>query len=90
MQNNQINMAEQKLLQLTISRVDAPVFDGGVVSVTVPGSEGEMTLMADHVALISALKPGIITIKQADGSVIVHELTSGTLEVHDNNATILI
>ncbi|PIW96898.1 hypothetical protein COZ82_02485 [Candidatus Kaiserbacteria bacterium CG_4_8_14_3_um_filter_38_9] len=79
-----------KLLQLNISRVDAPVFDGGVVSVTVPGSEGEMTLMADHMALISALKPGIITIKQADESVVTHEITSGTLEVHDNHATILI
>jgi len=79
-----------KLLQLTISRVDAPVFDGGVVSVTVPGREGGMTLLADHGALISALKPGIITIKQADGSVVTYELTNGTLEVHDNHATILI
>ncbi|PJC56439.1 hypothetical protein CO026_00295 [Candidatus Kaiserbacteria bacterium CG_4_9_14_0_2_um_filter_41_32] len=79
-----------KLLNLTISRVDAPVFDGGVVSVTVPGSEGEMTLMADHMALISALKPGVITIRQTDDLDIVHEITNGTIEVHDNHATILI
>ena len=83
-------MAEQKLLKLTISRVDAPIFDGAVISVTVPGSEGEMTLLADHVPLISALKTGMITIRQADGSVIAHDLTGGTLEIHENHATILI
>jgi len=79
-----------KLLQLTISKVDAPVFDSEVVSVTVPGSEGEMTLLADHVALISALKPGVITIRQADGEDVTHKITNGTLEVYNNHATILI
>ena len=49
-------MAQQKLLKLTIARVDGPLFDGEVVSVTVPGASGEMTLLAEHAALISPLK----------------------------------
>lgn len=83
-------MSEQKLLQLTIARVDAPVFTGGVVSVTVPGSEGEMTLMADHEAIISALKEGVITYRLPDGTEESVTLTLGTLELRDNHATILI
>ena len=51
-----------KLLNLTISRVDLPVFDGEVVSVTVPGTAGEMTLLANHAPIISPLKEGTILI----------------------------
>lgn len=84
-------MADQKLLKLTISKVDAPAFNGEVVSVTVPGAAGEMTLMANHEALISPLKAGTITVRTSDGaSPQTFEVTAGTLEVSNNHATILI
>ena len=83
-------MAEQKLLQLTITRVDGPVFDGEVVSVAVPGTAGDMELLAGHEALISPLKSGEVRIKKADGTTEAFPLTSGTLEVSHNHATILI
>lgn len=83
-------MAEHKLLNLTISRVDGAVFSGEVVSVTVPGSEGEMTLLANHEPLISALKAGVVSYTATDGTTHTHDITSGTLEVRDNTATILI
>jgi F-type H+-transporting ATPase subunit epsilon len=79
-----------KLLNLTIARVDGPVFAGEVVSVTVPGTEGEMTLLAEHTALVSALKIGTVTYELPSGESINHDITSGTMEVRDNHATILI
>ena len=79
-----------KLLKLTISKVDAPVFDGDVVSVTVPGSEGEMTILADHTALISVLKAGVISVLGEDSSKQTFDVTSGTLEISNNHATVLI
>lgn len=83
-------MAKNKTLNLTIARVDAPVFAGEVASVTVPGSEGEMTLLADHTPLMSALKAGTITVRKADGSTEVFAVESGTLEVSQNQVTILL
>jgi len=83
-------MAEIKTLNLTIARVDAPVFSGPVISVTVPGSEGEMTLLADHAPLMSALKAGKITLKKADSQVETFEVNTGTLEVSNNQVTILL
>jgi F-type H+-transporting ATPase subunit epsilon len=83
-------MAEQKLLKLTITRVDGPVFDGEVISVAVPGAAGAMELLAGHESLISPLKGGEIRIKKADGSVESFALKSGTLEVSSNHATVLI
>ena len=79
----------QNLLKLTISKVDGPVFDGEVVSVSVPGIEGDMTILAHHTALISPLKAGVIQIDKVDGQETL-DIISGTLEISDNHATILI
>lgn len=67
-------MAEQNLLKLTVSKVDAPVFDGEVISVHLPGAAGEMEIMANHEPLISPLKAGVLTIKKTDGTSEVHEI----------------
>ena len=83
-------MAEQRLLKLTIARVDGPVFDGEVISVAVPGMAGDMELLAGHEALISPLKKGEVRVKKADGTTETFALTQGTLEVSNNHATILI
>lgn len=83
-------MADQKLLKLTISRVDGPVFDGDVIAVAVPGVAGEMQLLANHEALISPLKQGAITVTRDDKSIESFDIDSGTLEVSNNHATILI
>jgi F-type H+-transporting ATPase subunit epsilon len=83
-------MTEQKTLQLTIARVDVPVFSGSVVSVTVPGSEGEMTLLADHTPLMTALRAGTITLRKEGGEEETFAVTSGTLEVSQNQVTVLL
>ena len=79
-----------KLLKLTLSKVDAPVFDGDVVSVTVPGTEGEMTILADHTALITVLRAGLVTIKTEIGELVTYQIESGTLEISNNHATVLM
>ncbi len=83
-------MSEQKTLQLNIARIDGSLFTGEVVSVTVPGSEGEMTLLADHTPLMSVLRAGTLLIKKADGSTEEFPVTAGTIEVSKNTVTILL
>ncbi len=83
-------MAELKLLKLTIARVDGPVFQGQVVSVVLPGSAGTMELYANHEPLISPLRAGDIRIKKEGGEVETISITTGTLEVSGNHATVLI
>ena len=78
-----------KQLNLIISRVDGPVFEGQVESVTVPAEVGEMTILADHEAFISPLKAGTITVRKHDGEE-THEVASGLLEISNNQATVLI
>src|SRR3989338_2178995 len=83
-------MAEQKTLQLNIARVDGSLFMGEVVSVTVPGSEGEMTLLPDHTPLVSALRAGTITLRKADGEAEEFVVVAGIFEVRKTSVIILL
>lgn len=79
----------KQLLELTIAKVGGAVFDGAVESVTVPGADGEMTLLAHHEALISPLKAGTITV-QTPSDKKIFDIESGTLEISDNRAIVLL
>jgi len=83
-------MAPQKTFHLTIARVDGPLFEGDVSSVTVPGVEGEMTLLAEHSAIVSPLKAGVVTVRAEGGEQFFEVEESGTLEVSGNQATVLM
>ena len=76
-------MASTKTIHVMIAKVDGPLFDGEAMSVTVPGVEGEMTI------LISPLRKGVITVHKDDGEEFF-EIQEGTLEVSGNRATILM
>src|SRR5690606_25787069 len=38
-----------------------------VVEVVIPGTEGEMTVMADHAPTMTSIKPGVVTVVNATG-----------------------
>ena len=44
------------------------VFSGEVEQVDVPGAEGDFGVLAGHAPLIAALRPGILTIREAGGA----------------------
>tara|TARA_A100001037_G_C14901619_1_gene523100 strand:- start:305 stop:694 length:390 start_codon:yes stop_codon:yes gene_type:complete len=56
-------------------------------SVTIPAFEGEMTILSNHISLITFLRPGIITaISEKEEKYFVEE---GTVEFSNNNLSIL-
>ena len=55
-------------------------------SVTIPSFEGEMTILADHISIITFLRPGIININENKKKFFVED---GTVEFSKNNLTIL-
>ncbi len=38
-----------------------------VTEVVIPATEGEMTVMANHAPTMTTVKPGVVTVKMADG-----------------------
>ena len=59
-----------------------------VTEIVVPGYEGEMGILKDHISIISFLKPGIITInsKSSEEKFYVED---GIVEFKENNLSIL-
>lgn len=80
-----------KTFHLTIAKVGENLFDGEAVSVTVPGAEGVMTVLANHEPFVTTLNPGTIRVHAEDGGTRTIELPRpGILEVSSNQATVII
>jgi len=77
------------LFKLTIHTPESTVLDEDVVSVTAPGSEGYLGILAHHAPLITALVPGKLSIRLANDKMDDYALSGGFLEVADNHATLL-
>ena len=62
------------------------IFAEKAKSITIPSFEGEMTILYDHISIITFLRPGIININENKKKFFVEE---GTVEFSKNNLTIL-
>jgi F-type H+-transporting ATPase subunit epsilon len=74
---------------LSVLTPEKTVFDGEVEYVEVPGSDGYLGVLAHHAALVTALAPGTLTVRQVGGSELKLGVTGGFFEVSNNNATVL-
>ncbi len=78
-------------MRVVIAKVDENLFDGEARSLTVPGTEGEMTILSHHMPLITTLREGVITLRPLDGE--PKEFPSsrgGILEVDGESATVVL
>jgi F-type H+-transporting ATPase subunit epsilon len=76
-------------MQVTVSVIDKVLWKGDALSITVPGVDGEMTILPHHAPLITLLRKGQIRIKHKDG-VEKENIESGFLSVNDNELVVLI
>ena len=65
------------------------LFSGDVASVVIPGTEGEMTILAAHAPILSTLKPGIVTITKDGGATERIFVRGGMAEVNPKGLTLL-
>ena len=78
-------------MHLTIARVDEVLYDGKAYSVTVPGKDGEMTVLRGHMPLISTLKEGTISVREnRESEPKKFPIKEGVLEVTGKGAIVLL
>jgi F-type H+-transporting ATPase subunit epsilon len=75
--------------QLTVLTPIRTLLDEPVTSIVAPGSEGYLGVLANHAPLITALSPGKLTVRGADGTTRIYALSGGFLEVSQNHAVVL-
>lgn len=60
-----------------------------VSEVVIPATEGEMTVMANHAPTMTTIKPGIVTVKAADGKVTRYVVFGGFADILPTGCTLL-
>jgi F-type H+-transporting ATPase subunit epsilon len=64
------------------------LFSGEVEQVDLPGSEGDLGVLAGHAPLVTALRPGIMTVHRQGGALQV-VVNGGFAEVNPQGLTVL-
>ena len=60
-----------------------------VNSATIPSFDGEMTILSNHISLITFLRPGIVKLEKKDGKFEELFVQDGTVEFYNNTLVLL-
>src|SRR3989339_1393990 len=81
-------MAAENKIKFKIVTPERTVFEDQIDQVTLPTADGEITVLPNHIPLISILVPGELDVK-AGGKEIAMAVSGGMIEVQKNEITIL-
>jgi len=79
-----------KELQLKIVSPEKILFQGNAVSVRLPGTEGEFSILANHAPLIASLGKGCVVYELTKDSPVSINITGGFVEVKKNVVTVCV
>lgn len=77
-------------MKLTISQIDKVLWQGDALSVTLPATGGEMTVLSHHMPLVTTLQKGKISVKMSTGEHAEYPIESGFLEIGKEETIILV
>ena len=75
--------------KLEIISPEKILFSESIKMATIPSYEGDMSILKDHISIISFLRPGKVKIKKKDESFEEFFFEDGTIEFLENNLIIL-
>lgn len=78
-----------KTIKFEIVTPEQVVLKELVVRATIPTSSGELTILPDHIPLVSVLAPGLIEVERDNGDIEILVVSSGFLEVQNGKIIIL-
>lgn len=79
----------QKTIKFEIVTPERVVLKQEALQVTVPTTSGEITILPDHIPLVSILRPGVIEVKRVDNIVEIMSVSGGFIEVLKDKIVIL-
>lgn len=57
--------------------------------VVLPGSDGEMTVMANHAPVMTTIRPGVLTVKSASGQTVRFVVFGGFADILPSGCTVI-
>lgn len=82
-------MADKKTIKFEIVTLEKVVLKQEILQVTAPTQLGEITVLPEHIPMVSILKPGVIEIKKVDGELDIMSVSGGFIEVLKDKVVIL-
>lgn len=79
----------EKSFHIKVITPQKVVFDGEIIGVVAPGTEGSFEILKNHTAFISSLKIGEMRLKHEDGYEEFYAVGGGFLDVHENKVMVL-
>ena len=75
--------------KLEIIRPEKIIFSDNVKMITLPSYEGDLSILKNHISIITFLRPGIIKIKKNDGNFEEFFVQDGTVEYYNDSLVVL-
>jgi ATP synthase F1 epsilon subunit len=75
--------------KLEIIKPEKIIFSDSVELVLIPSYEGDMSILKNHISLISFLRPGIVKVEKNDAKSEEFFVQDGTLEFFNNTLVLL-
>ena len=77
------------ILQFKIATTEKVVYEDEIKQASIPTTSGEVTILPNHIPLVSVLQAGEIKITDKDGEHVL-AVAGGFLEVRDNNEIVIL
>lgn len=82
-------MADKKTIKFEIVTPERTVLSKEIVQVTVPTQDGEITILPEHIPLVSILQPGVLEIRTLDQETEIIAVSGGFIEVLRDKVVVL-
>ncbi|MFA5050488.1 MAG: ATP synthase F1 subunit epsilon [Patescibacteria group bacterium] len=80
---------DKKTIEFEIVTPERVVLKEEVLQATIPTQSGEITILPDHIPLVSILNPGVIELKKTSGENEIISVSGGFVEILKNKIVIL-
>jgi len=82
-------MSEQKIIKFEVVTPERVVLRENILQASIPTKSGEITVLPNHIPLVSIISPGVIEIKKENGELEIMAVSGGFVEVLQGKIVIL-
>ena len=75
--------------KLEIISPEKIIFSDNVKMIKIPSYEGDMSILKNHISIITFLRPGIVKVENKDGNLEEFFVQDGTIEFFNNSLVLL-
>ena len=77
-------------MQLEIITPEKKVFEGEVISVQLPGTDGKFEILNNHAPIISTLDKGQVRVIDSTNKTELFDINGGVIEMQNNKVIVLV